>query len=222
MMTKAKARALVEALRQEIGIAENDLETFAGNSIAPKTSLRRSRPKMRRRRIDRRTSRVPRRPAPDRLAAVTAVEFRLPMPPNEGDPVPFGCLVTPVAWSRASGGRTVRLFTPKKQRNNAAALRIMAQQQMQGRLPFDCAIIGQITAEMAIPKTWSKKKQQAALCGEIWPAKRPDLSNICKQVEDALNGVVFRDDALIVRYDTMQKRYSAQPKIVATYQPVRK
>ena len=83
------------------------------------------------------------------------------------------------------------------------------------------AIIGHITAEMAIPKTWSKKKQRAALCGEIWPAKRPDLSNICKQVEDALIGVVFRDDALIVRYDTMQKRYSAQPKIVATYQPVR-
>ena len=48
-----------------------------------------------------------------------------------------------------------------------------------------------------------------------------DLANICKQVEDALIGVVFRDDALIVRYDTMQKRYSAQPKIVATYQPVR-
>ena len=122
-----------------------------------------------------------------------------------------------LAWE----GRTVRLFTPKKQRNNAAALRIMAQQQMIGRLPFECAIIGQITAEMAIPKTWSKKKQRAALCGEIWPAKRPDLSNICKQVEDALIGVVFRDDALIVRYDTMQKRYSAQPKIVATYQPVR-
>ena len=154
-------------------------------------------------------------------SAVTAVEFRLPMPPSTNDPVTVWLLGEPVAWSRASGGRTVRLFTPKKQRNNAAALRIMAQQQMIGRLPFECAIIGQITAEMAIPKTWSKKKQRAALCGEIWPAKRPDLSNICKQVEDALIGVVFRDDALIVRYDTMQKRYSAQPKIVATYQPVR-
>ena len=101
------------------------------------------------------------------------------------------------------------------------ALRAAAQQTMKERMPFDCAVIGQITVEMLIPGSWSKKKQAAAKCGEIWPAGRPNLLNICTRIEDALKGVVFRDDTLIVRYDTMQKRYSAQPKIVATYQPVR-
>lgn len=136
------------------------------------------------------------------------------------DYVTIVLLGEPVAWARTSGGKTVRQFTPKKQRNNAAALRILAQQEMAGRLPFDGAVVGHLTVEMAIPTTWSKKKQQAALLGHVWPAKRPDLSNLCKQVEDALNGVVFRDDALIVRYDTMQKRYSQQPKIVATYRAI--
>jgi Holliday junction resolvase RusA-like endonuclease len=137
------------------------------------------------------------------------------------DPVTVVLLGEPVAWARAAGGRTRALFTPKKQRNNAAALKIAAQQEMlsRGQPPFACALVGQITAEMAIPSSWSKKKQISARLGNIWPAKRPDLSNICKQIEDALNGVVFVDDALIVRYDTMQKRYSDQPKIVVTYRP---
>ena len=135
----------------------------------------------------------------------------------QGDPVTVCLLGAPVPWARAAGGRSRVLFTPTKQRNNAAALRIAAQDAMQGRVPFDGPVIGLFTAEFAIPTSWSKKKQQAALLGEIWPAKKPDLSNLVKMVEDALNEIVYRDDAQIIRYDVCQKRYSAQPKIVATY-----
>ena len=151
------------------------------------------------------------------------VEFRLPMPPSTNAPGYRLVARRAVAWSRASGGRTVRLFTPKKQRNNAAALRIMAQQQMHRAVTVRLRHYRPNHRRNGDPENLVKEKTAGGIVWrKIWPAKRPDLSNICKQVEAALNGVVFRDDALIVRYDTMQKRYSAQPKIVATYQPVRK
>ena len=40
----------------------------------------------------------------------------------------------------------------------------------------------------AIPTSWSKKKQAAALAGEVWPTGRPDLDNIVKLYADAFNG----------------------------------
>jgi len=45
------------------------------------------------------------------------------------------------------------------------------------------------------------------------------LSNIAKQVEDAFNTVVFRDDALIVEYGLLRKVYSRSPKLVVTVRP---
>ena len=73
----------------------------------------------------------------------------------------------------------------------------------------------ELTCEVAIPKSWSKKQQQRALCGEIRVTTRPDLTNMLKLAEDALKGVVWRDDSLVDEQQT-KKRYSAQPKVVIT------
>lgn len=125
----------------------------------------------------------------------------------------------PVAWARARLGKRGIPFTPKPQRNNAAALRLAAQGAMAGRAPFDCAVRVDLQAEFAIPGSWSRRKQAAAIAGELRPGKKPDLSNIQKQVEDAFNGVVYRDDALIVEYGLCRKVYSTTPKIVVTVRP---
>lgn len=58
-----------------------------------------------------------------------------------------------------------------------------------------------------IPPSWSKKKQQAALSGDLWPVSRPDLSNYLKGLEDALNGIVYPDDSAICR-STQLKGYA--------------
>lgn len=55
-----------------------------------------------------------------------------------------------------------------------------------------------ITAFYQIPKSASKKKSDVMLSGEIRPTKKPDLSNVIKCVEDALNGVAYGDDSQIV------------------------
>lgn len=151
-------------------------------------------------------------------AAIAAREKAL------GAPVTIRLLGEPVAWARARPGRQTSgsggfLITPKKQRDNAAMLRGAAQDVMAGRLPFDGPLRLSLSAEFTIPASWSQKKRDRAIRGEERPAKRPDLSNVLKQVEDAFNTVVFRDDALIVEHIT-RKVYSVQPKLVVTVQPL--
>lgn len=64
----------------------------------------------------------------------------------------------------------------------------------------------------SIPASWPKKKQQAALAGELRPLCKPDCSNYLKALEDGLQGVVYLDDKCIV--DThVQKRYAAEPRV---------
>src|SRR5262249_47636222 len=122
----------------------------------------------------------------------------------------------PIPWVRTRINNRGALFTPARQRDNAAALKLAAQQAMASRLPFDCPVRVDLQAEFLIPSSWSQRNQSAALRGEVRPGKRPDLSNLCKQVEDAFNTVVFRDDALIVEYGLLRKVYSHSPKLVVT------
>jgi Holliday junction resolvase RusA-like endonuclease len=48
---------------------------------------------------------------------------------------------------------------------------------------------------------------------EQWPTKRPDLDNLTKGVKDALRGVIYRDDSLIVRF-AAAKVYGTAPGVV--------
>lgn len=138
------------------------------------------------------------------------------------DPVTIVLLGQPVPWARA-GGRGSQRFTPTKQRNNAATLRMAAQQAMieanHGIAVIDQPVRLDILAEMAIPASWSRRKKNDAIIGNIKPSGRPDLSNVIKQIEDALNGVVFCDDSLVVTLRA-SKRYGVQPKLVITVAPI--
>jgi Holliday junction resolvase RusA-like endonuclease len=136
------------------------------------------------------------------------------------DPLTVVLMGDPVAWARTRISKNGTLFTPARQRNNAAVLRPAAQEAMNGRAPLDCPVRVDLQAEFAIPASWSRRKQESALLGELRPGKRPDLSNIAKQIEDAFNAVVFRDDALIVEYGLLRKVYSHQPKLVVTVRPI--
>jgi len=96
------------------------------------------------------------------------------------DPVKVVLLGEPVPWARTRINKAGALFTPARQRNNSAALRLAAQQAMNGRAPFNCPIRLDLQVEFLIPASWSRRKREAALRGEIRPGKRPDLSNLCK------------------------------------------
>jgi Holliday junction resolvase RusA-like endonuclease len=69
-----------------------------------------------------------------------------------------------------------------------------------------------------IPKSWSKRRQEAALAGTERPTTKPDADNVAKVVADACNGVVWVDDAQVVEL-SVSKRYSSTPGVMVEVRP---
>lgn len=69
-----------------------------------------------------------------------------------------------------------------------------------------------IIAFYEVPKSYSKKKKQEMLDGQLYPTKKPDIDNIAKCVLDALNKLAYRDDTQVVRLHT-EKHYAEIPRV---------
>lgn len=72
-----------------------------------------------------------------------------------------------------------------------------------------------ISISVAVPASWSKKRRNEALDGYARPVGKPDVDNSIKLLCDALNGVLWRDDAQIVSL-SVQKSYAEKPLTVLT------
>lgn len=115
-----------------------------------------------------------------------------------------------VRFSRHTG----RTYTPERTVSYEGRLALAAQQAMLAERRnsiFDGPVRVDLVALMPIPVSKPKKWREAALRGEIQPTKKPDWDNFAK-ILDALNLVVWTDDALVVHGD-IQKHYSAQPAL---------
>ena len=92
-----------------------------------------------------------------------------------------------------------KAYDPEKSRNYKAYVRMLATQAMQEtgfeRIDGPCNVV--IQAYFEVPKSKSKKFKERALGGLERPTKKPDLSNIVKGIEDALNGLAYKDDSSI-------------------------
>ena len=115
-------------------------------------------------------------------------------------------------------GNSVRLYDPAKSRNYKAYVRMTAALAYKGAL-----LDGEIALKIAIyrlpPQSWSKAKTALALAGGIRPATKPDLTNSAKGIEDALNGLIWRDDAQIVHLE-LDKFYAAEPRVEITVKKI--
>jgi Holliday junction resolvase RusA-like endonuclease len=69
-----------------------------------------------------------------------------------------------------------------------------------------------------IPKRFSKKDTQDAIAGRKRPITKPDSSNYLKGVEDALNGVIWKDDSQIVTL-IVRKWYGVRPGTFIKIEP---
>ena len=85
----------------------------------------------------------------------------------------------------------------------------------QGNFEYTGAVKVEVIEYRKIPKSWSKIKQMAARANKIRPVSRPDTDNILKIVKDALNGVLWKDDAQVVS-DKVEKFYSQEPRLVVS------
>ncbi len=116
------------------------------------------------------------------------------------------------------GGTYIAQITPDKTVAYEGLIAHAAQQAMAGAAPLDCPCAVQVSITVTVPASWSKKKQAAALLGEVLPTKKPDADNVVKAVFDGMNGVVWRDDVQAVDL-AVRKRYGATPGVFVRVSP---
>ena len=80
-----------------------------------------------------------------------------------------------------------------------------------GLFPSYSALKLYVEYHMQIPKCYSKRKATETLTKKH--ITKPDLSNLIKFTEDALNGVAWHDDSIICEIEAI-KIYSKIPKTV--------
>lgn len=115
----------------------------------------------------------------------------------------------PQAWQRVKRGRNGQAYVPKATKAYEELVAWRASDAMTGKAVTPNPVAMQLTFVMPIPKSWTKAKQRDAAAGLVAPTGRPDLSNLIKGVEDALNGIVYKDDSQIV-VSQVEKRYGHQ------------
>lgn len=124
----------------------------------------------------------------------------------------------PVAFARA-GANGTRRYTPAKQARWMKVAQHYAAIQYGPLPPVTDAVAIRVVATFAIPKSWTKARKAAAIAGSARHTSKPDASNLLKIVEDALNGVVFVDDAQVVSA-RVEKTYGAEAKVTVTVETV--
>lgn len=134
---------------------------------------------------------------------MNTLQFEVPGPPiGQGRP----------RFSMVCGH--AKAYDPEKSRNYKAYVRLLATQAMKdsdfAMIEGPCCL--SIIAYFEVPKSKSKKFREAALSGLEFPTKKPDLSNIVKGIEDAINNLVYSDDACIVSLSVC-KFYSDVPRV---------
>ena len=109
---------------------------------------------------------------------------------------------------RADGSAYSVSYTPKRTKAWERELRKHAVEAMAGRRPYarGVAVTGTITFFLPVPQSWSNARRRAAV-GQL-VAKKPDADNLGKAVKDALNGVVYEDDAQLADV-RLVKRYGS-------------
>lgn len=151
------------------------------------------------------------KPAANGHADATQVTIHLPGPPRGKGRPRFRMM-------KLGAQMIGKTYTDEKTRSYETLLREAAQAVMGDRPLLDGPLRMTMDARFAVPASWSKKKQARALAGEIRPTGKPDFDNLAK-VLDALNGVVWRDDSLIVS-GSIDKSYSDRPGLTITVEAI--
>jgi len=80
-------------------------------------------------------------------------------------------------------------------------------------MPWGEPLFLAVTAIMPVPASYSAARRERCLSYQEWPSKKPDLSNMIKQIEDCGNNILWQDDKQIVEL-VARKQYGEQGKWV--------
>lgn len=126
--------------------------------------------------------------------------------------------IAPVEQARPRATRMrkgIRVYDPKKVAVFKRQLGMLAKQQMldRGLEPYDGPLEVCIEFYRPVQASLSKKERARRISGVHRPTVKPDLDNYIKSTSDALNGIIWEDDNLIVSLQA-EKFYSERPHLV--------
>lgn len=124
---------------------------------------------------------------------------------------------TPVAQGRPRAGKsfsgTTVLYDPGKSRDFKRYVAMIASQVKPDKLIEDAVSIT-VKVFRPIPSKYMTKPKLAQIeKGTLLPTSKPDLSNYIKGVEDAIEGIILKNDSQVVDYGKSGKWYSDNPRI---------
>lgn len=102
----------------------------------------------------------------------------------------------PFGKQRPRVTRTGHAYTPDQTVMYENLVKTTFLQQYPDCVPGGGPVFIEIGAAFPVPQSWPKKKQAQALDRKIYPGK-PDVDNIMKIIQDALNNVAYKDDSQI-------------------------
>lgn len=125
--------------------------------------------------------------------------------------------ISPVEQARPRAtrmGKGIRLYDPEKVAIFKQQLGMLAKQQMldRGLEPFDGPLEVCMEFHRPVQESISKKERARRLSGVHRPTVKPDLDNYIKSTSDALNGIIWADDNLIISLEA-KKFYAEQPHL---------
>ncbi|AKG05541.1 hypothetical protein AAV35_012800 [Salimicrobium jeotgali] len=121
----------------------------------------------------------------------------------------------PVAQGRPRAGKNrygkTVMYDPAASRNYKKQVKLIAQQHAPKK-PLEGPLNVFIVVHRPMPKSFSKQHRKQAEAGIIRPKTKPDNTNYAKGIEDAMNGVIYKDDSMIVDL-IVSKFYSEVPRV---------
>lgn len=93
-------------------------------------------------------------------------------------------------------------YTPRKTRLSEYDIKQFIRQKFE-----HAPITGAVSVSLTFVRAKSKNIKRK------YPSTRPDIDNLCKTALDAMNGIVYLDDALIVELHT-KKIYGQQDALI--------
>lgn len=75
------------------------------------------------------------------------------------------------------------------------------------KMPLSGPLELSFCATFPVPRSWTKKRREAALRGKMWHTAKPDTDNLAKQLKDAMTRLGFWQDDRQVAVCHMEKIY---------------
>jgi len=154
---------------------------------------------------------------PDELKGFT---FEIP-----GEPFPQERAGEEIKYKLGKRGEAIPYihhFDPPRSKHHKYEVKVRAQIAMNRsgiREPMEGPIEITVIAYRKMLGDWSKAKAEEAMRGERLPDSLPDGKNYLWLIEDALNGIAYKDDGQITDIMVL-KRYSHEPRTMVQVRQV--